>query len=65
MLCLLPCSWMVPASSPAPSFGGSSLLSVFNEQIGKELAHFPTGPAIDSPFWLYFTVFHVGLFVCM
>lgn len=57
--------WTVPAASPAPSFGGGSLFGKLTESIGAELAHFPTGPAVDSPFWLYFTIYHVGLFVCL
>mgnify|MGYP007114763474 CR=1 FL=1 len=59
------CSWLVPAASPAPAFGGRSLLSVFTESIGQELSHFPTGPAMDSQFWLYLAIFHVGLFATM
>lgn len=41
--------WLAPSSIPA--IGGKSLTSLFFESIGPELAHFPTGPALDSPFW--------------
>ena len=57
--------WVVPASSPSPSYGGGSLFGAFTSTIGAELAKFPAGPSIDSPFWLQLVVFHVGLFVCM
>ena len=57
--------WMVPAASPSPSYGGGSLFGAFTSQIGTELAKFPAGPSIDSPFWLQLVVFHVGLFVTM
>lgn len=55
----------MPAASPSPSFGGGSLFGALTESIGKELAHFPTGPALDSPFWLQLVAYHVGLFLCM
>lgn len=58
-------AWTIPAASPAPSFGGGSLFGTFTESIGQELAKFPTGPSLDSPFWLYFTIYHVGLFVSL
>jgi photosystem I protein PsaO len=47
------------------SYGGGSLFGAFTSTIGTELAKFPQGPSIDSPFWLQLVVFHVGLFVCM
>lgn len=31
----------------------------------RELANFPTGPSLDSDFWLYMIVWHVGLFLTM
>jgi photosystem I subunit PsaO len=46
-------------------FGGQSLFGLFTAQIGQELANFPTGPSIDSPFWLYLIVYHAGLFACI
>jgi len=57
--------WLIPASSPAPSYGGGSLFGAFTSTIGTELAKFPVGPSLDSPFWLQFVIFHVGLFVTM
>jgi photosystem I protein PsaO len=59
-----------PPPSPHPttthqSYGGGSLFGAFTSTIGTELAKFPAGPSIDSPFWLQLIVFHVGLFVCM
>lgn len=57
--------WTVPAASPSPSFGGGSLFGALTESISKELAHFPTGPALDSPFWLQLVAYHLGLFLCM
>ena len=59
------CSWTVPSSIPVGAFDGNSLFGLLNGQIAKELAHFPTGPSIDSPFWLYLVVWHVGLFTTM
>jgi len=35
------------------------------ESIGAELAHWPVGPGVTSPFWLYLLTWHVGLFVTM
>ncbi|MQM00132.1 hypothetical protein Taro_032860, partial [Colocasia esculenta] len=41
--------WIAPSSIPA--INGNSLTGLFFDSIGKELAHFPTGPALTSPFW--------------
>jgi photosystem I subunit PsaO len=38
---------------------------MLTESIGSELAHFPVGPGVTSPFWLYLITWHVGLFVTM
>ena len=57
--------WTVPAASPSPSFGGGSLFGALTDSISKELAHFPTGPSIDSPFWLQLVAYHLGLFLCL
>lgn len=46
--------WTIPSNIPVSAFGGQSLFGLFTQQIGAELAHWPTGPSIDSPFWLYF-----------
>lgn len=43
--------WVVPSSTPVPAYGGSSLTASFFASIGQELAHWPTGPSIDSDFW--------------
>ena len=29
------------------------------QSIGENLAHFPTGPALDDKFWLYLITYHV------
>eukprot|EP01026_Neomeris_dumetosa_P029672 TRINITY_DN23_c0_g1_i3.p4 TRINITY_DN23_c0_g1~~TRINITY_DN23_c0_g1_i3.p4 ORF type:complete len:183 (+),score=5.14 TRINITY_DN23_c0_g1_i3:990-1538(+) len=57
--------WTVPSAIPVSGFGGNSLFGLLTAQIGTELAHFPTGPALDSPFWLYLVTWHVGLFLTM
>lgn len=57
--------WTVPSSIPVGAFNGDSLFGLFTKQIGTELAKFPTGPGLDSPFWLYLVTWHVGLFVTM
>eukprot|EP01026_Neomeris_dumetosa_P005193 TRINITY_DN1144_c0_g2_i4.p2 TRINITY_DN1144_c0_g2~~TRINITY_DN1144_c0_g2_i4.p2 ORF type:complete len:133 (-),score=14.22 TRINITY_DN1144_c0_g2_i4:234-632(-) len=57
--------WTVPSAIPVSGFGGNSLFGLLTSQIGTELAHFPTGPALDSPFWLYLVTWHVGLFLTM
>lgn len=59
------CSWTIPSNIPVSAFGGQSLFGLFTQQIGAELAHFPTGPSIDSPFWLYMITWHMGLFACI
>merc|ERR1712039_1069698 len=57
--------WTIPSSIPVSGFGNESLFQKFTSSIGTELAHFPTGPSIDSEFWLYLCLYHVGLFSCM
>merc|ERR1711907_385660 len=57
--------WTVPSAIPVSGFGGDSLFSKFIGSIGSELSHFPTGPSLDSSFWLYFSLYHIGLFSCM
>lgn len=41
--------WIAPSSIPA--IKGESLTGLFFQSIGNELAHWPTGPALTSPFW--------------
>lgn len=55
----------MPSAIPVGSFGGTSLFGAFTAQIGTELAKFPTGPSLDSQFWLYMITWHVGLFATM
>ncbi|XP_051152985.1 photosystem I subunit O [Andrographis paniculata] len=55
--------WLAPSSIPA--INGSSLTGLFFGSIGPELAHFPTGPALDSPFWLWMILWHLGLFLTL
>ncbi|XP_064967959.1 photosystem I subunit O-like [Musa acuminata AAA Group] len=55
--------WLVPSSVPA--IGGKSLTGLFFESIGTELAHWPTGPALTSQFWLWMVTWHLGLFLCL
>ncbi|KAG0566852.1 hypothetical protein M758_7G085600 [Ceratodon purpureus] len=55
--------WMAPSSLPL--INGNSLTGLFLGSIGPELAHFPTGPALTSPFWLWMLTWHVGLFVVL
>jgi photosystem I subunit PsaO len=62
---VLCCSWTIPSNIPVSAFGGQSLFGLFTQQIGTELANFPTGPSIDSPFWLYMITWHMGLFACI
>merc|ERR1711982_199710 len=57
--------WTIPSAIPVSGFGGSSLFSKFLSSIGEELAHFPKGPAINSDFWLYLALYHIGLFLCL
>ncbi|XP_027347481.1 photosystem I subunit O [Abrus precatorius] len=55
--------WIAPSSIPA--IDGKSLTGLFFESIGTELAHFPTGPPLTSPFWLWMITWHIGLFLCL
>ncbi|WOL11227.1 photosystem I subunit O [Canna indica] len=55
--------WLAPSSIPA--IGGKSLTGLFFDSIGTELAHWPTGPALTSPFWLWMVTWHLGLFLCL
>merc|ERR1711904_211765 len=57
--------WTIPSAIPVSGFGGSSLFSKFLSSISEELAHFPKGPALNSDFWLYLVLYHVGLFLCL
>jgi photosystem I subunit PsaO len=66
MLCLLLlCSWTIPSNIPVSAFGGKSLFGLLTASIGENLAHFPTGPSLDDPFWLYLLSWHIGLFVTL
>ncbi|WP_439108263.1 hypothetical protein, partial [Flagellimonas lutimaris] len=53
--------WIAPSSIPV--INGDSLTGLFFSSIGTELSHFPTGPALTSPFWLWLVLWHLGLFV--
>ncbi|XP_078158497.1 photosystem I subunit O [Carex rostrata] len=55
--------WLAPSSIPA--INGNSLSGLFFSSIGEELAHFPTGPALTSPFWLWLVTWHLGLFISL
>eukprot|EP00243_Klebsormidium_subtile_P003444 TRINITY_DN16842_c0_g1_i1.p1 TRINITY_DN16842_c0_g1~~TRINITY_DN16842_c0_g1_i1.p1 ORF type:complete len:147 (+),score=21.96 TRINITY_DN16842_c0_g1_i1:140-580(+) len=55
--------WILPSSIPC--INGDSLSGLFFKSIGPELAHFPTGPAADSPFWLWMITWHLGLFLVL
>ncbi|KMZ66309.1 Photosystem I subunit O [Zostera marina] len=55
--------WLVPSSIPA--IGGNSLTGLFLNSIGTELSHWPTGPGLSSPFWLWCVTWHLGLFICL
>eukprot|EP00887_Chlorella_sp_A99_P000121 scaffold16.g121.t1 len=57
--------WFVPSNIPVPAFGGQSLFSLLHESMLAELSHFPTGPALTDPFWLYLFLWHFGLFLTM
>lgn len=57
--------WTIPAASPSPVFENGSLFSSFLASIGQELSHFPVGPALTDKFWLYFALYHVGLFTTL
>merc|ERR1711959_115354 len=57
--------WTVPSAIPVSGFGGDSLFLKFVKSIGSELTHFPTGPSFDSSFWLYLSLSHMGLFLCL
>lgn len=57
--------WFIPSNIGVPSFGGASLFGKFTQSIGENLAHFPVGPGVNDPFWLYFVTWHVGLFTVL
>ena len=57
--------WFVPSNIGVSAFGGQSLFGALMGSIGENLAHFPTGPALDDKFWLYMVTWHVGLFVTL
>ena len=57
--------WFLPSNIPVSAFGGKSLFGLFMESISENLAHFPTGPALDDKFWLYMITWHVGLFLTL
>ncbi|XP_020581467.1 photosystem I subunit O [Phalaenopsis equestris] len=55
--------WLAPSSIPA--INGNSLTGLFFKSIADELAHWPTGPALTSQFWLWLITWHLGLFLCL
>jgi len=55
--------WLAPSSIPA--IKGESLSGLFFSSIGPELAKFPVGPSLDSPFWLWLILWHTGLFTAL
>jgi photosystem I subunit PsaO len=57
--------WFIPSNIGVGAFGGKSLFGLFTASIGENMAHFPTGPALDDKFWLYMVTWHLGLFVVM
>jgi photosystem I subunit PsaO len=57
--------WTIPCLIPSPAFGGKGLFNVFCERIADNLHNFPQGPALDDRFWLYFLVYHGGLFLTL
>ena len=57
--------WTLPSTIGVSAFGGQSLFGLLTQSIGQEMAHWPTGPALDSKFWLYMITWHVGLFLTM
>merc|ERR1712066_635866 len=57
--------WTLPSAIPVSGFGNASLFSKFLDSIGRELSHFPSGPSLDSDFWIYFLLYHIGLFLCL
>jgi len=57
--------WFAPSNIAVGAFGGKSLFGLLMGSIGENLAHFPTGPALNDPFWLYLTTWHLGLFLTL
>mmetsp|Transcript_29938 Transcript_29938/g.66253 ORF Transcript_29938/g.66253 Transcript_29938/m.66253 type:complete len:124 (-) Transcript_29938:355-726(-) len=57
--------WTIPSSIGVSGFGGNSLFGLLNASIGEQLAHFPTGPALNDKFWLYLITWHIGLFLTL
>ncbi|KAJ7568385.1 hypothetical protein O6H91_01G079900 [Diphasiastrum complanatum] len=55
--------WLAPSSIPA--INGQSLTGLFFNSIGSELSHWPTGPALNSQFWLWMITWHLGLFIVL
>ncbi|KAK8939034.1 hypothetical protein KSP39_PZI011375 [Platanthera zijinensis] len=55
--------WLAPSSIPV--INGNSLTGLFFQSIGDELAHWPTGPALTSQFWLWLVTWHLGLFLTL
>ncbi|KZV17610.1 hypothetical protein F511_33329 [Dorcoceras hygrometricum] len=55
--------WLAPSSIPL--INGNSLTGLFFSSIGSELSHWPTGPALTSPFWLWLITWHLGLFLTL
>ena len=55
--------WLAPSSIPV--INGNSLTGLFFQSIGDELAHWPSGPALTSQFWLWLITWHLGLFLCL
>nr|6SL5_O Chain O, PsaO [Dunaliella salina] len=57
--------WTLPSNIGTSALNGQSLFGAFYESIGQNLAHWPTGFALDDKFWLYMVTWHTGLFIVM
>ncbi|KAG2486661.1 hypothetical protein HYH03_014717 [Edaphochlamys debaryana] len=57
--------WTIPCNIGVSAFGGQSLFGAFTAEIGAQLAHFPTGPALTDKFWIYLFCYHIGLFITL
>ncbi|KAK9793178.1 hypothetical protein WJX73_007691 [Symbiochloris irregularis] len=60
--------WTIPTATPIPGPNNPDQASFFGNflaTIGDNLSHFPIGPKIDDPFWLYLVFYHAGLFLAI
>mmetsp|Transcript_230 Transcript_230/g.733 ORF Transcript_230/g.733 Transcript_230/m.733 type:complete len:141 (+) Transcript_230:148-570(+) len=67
VLLLALAGWIIPSSIPTniPLLKGTGLTQAFFASISDNLSRWPRGPALDDPFWVLLSLWHLGLFATL